>query len=156
MAASNPTGTARFLAVCPELVSGPGDALIAEYDGSGNLLRRYVHGADMASDDPIAWYEGTSFDGTSERLLRPDWEGSIVLATGTTGGNVLGVNTYDEYGIPGATNIGRFQYTGQAWLTELGMSYYKARMYSPTLGRFMQTDPHRIQGPDQPLCLRRG
>jgi RHS repeat-associated protein len=24
---------------------------------------------------------------------------------------------------------------------ELGLYYYKARMYSPTLGRFMQTDP---------------
>jgi RHS repeat-associated protein len=32
-------------------------------------------------------------------------------------------------------------YTGQTWLPELGMYYYKARMYSPTLGRFMQTDP---------------
>ena len=24
---------------------------------------------------------------------------------------------------------------------ELGLYYYKARMYSPTLGRFLQTDP---------------
>ena len=42
---------------------------------------------------------------------------------------------------PAATNLGRFQYTGQAWIPELGMYYYKARIYSPTLGRFMQTDP---------------
>lgn len=54
---------------------------------------------------------------------------------------MLAANSYDEYGIPGAANAGRFQYTGQAWLPELGMSYYKARIYSPTLGRFMQTDP---------------
>ncbi|MCK9383006.1 MAG: RHS repeat-associated core domain-containing protein, partial [Sulfuritalea sp.] len=40
-----------------------------------------------------------------------------------------------------ANNLGRFQYTGQAWLPELGMYYYKARIYSPTLGRFLQTDP---------------
>jgi RHS repeat-associated protein len=53
----------------------------------------------------------------------------------------MSINTYDEYGIPGTANQGRFQYTGQAWLPELGMYYYKARMYSPTLGRFMQTDP---------------
>ncbi|HYD15798.1 MAG TPA: RHS repeat-associated core domain-containing protein, partial [Hyphomicrobium sp.] len=50
-------------------------------------------------------------------------------------------NSYDPWGIPGAANQGRFQYTGQAWLAELGMYYYKARIYSPTLGRFMQTDP---------------
>jgi RHS repeat-associated protein len=59
---------------------------------------------------------------------------------------------YDEYGIPQATNAagttltaiadrGRFGYTGQTWLPEIGMWYYKARVYSPTLGRFMQTDP---------------
>jgi RHS repeat-associated protein len=53
----------------------------------------------------------------------------------------VGVNSYDEYGIPGAGNVGRFQYTGQIWLAELGMYHYKARIYSPTLGRFLQTDP---------------
>ncbi|MEP3052486.1 MAG: RHS repeat-associated core domain-containing protein, partial [Erythrobacter sp.] len=29
----------------------------------------------------------------------------------------------------------------QAWLPEIGLYYYKARIYSPTLGRFLQTDP---------------
>jgi RHS repeat-associated protein len=38
-------------------------------------------------------------------------------------------------------NTGRFQYTGQVWLAEVGLYYYKARLYSPGLGRFMQTDP---------------
>ncbi|MBX3564035.1 MAG: RHS repeat-associated core domain-containing protein [Sphingomonas sp.] len=56
-------------------------------------------------------------------------------------GNAIIINSYDEYGIPGSGNAGRFQYTGQAWIPELGMYYYKARIYSPTLGRFMQTDP---------------
>jgi len=64
-------------------------------------------------------------------------------------GATLGINAYGEYGIPnpgsdaltGTGNVGRFQYTGQAWLAELGMYYYKARIYSPTLGRFLQTDP---------------
>src|SRR5207248_10790838 len=41
----------------------------------------------------------------------------------------------------GAANIGRFQYTGQIWLSELGLYHYKARLYSPVLGRFLQTDP---------------
>ena len=56
-------------------------------------------------------------------------------------GAALAINAYDDYGIPGANNLGRFQYTGQAWVPELGMYYYKARMYSPTLGRFLQPDP---------------
>ena len=32
-------------------------------------------------------------------------------------------------------------FTGQTWLEEIGLYYYKARMYNPVLGRFMQTDP---------------
>lgn len=118
-----------------------GDALVQESDASGNVLRRYAHGADLKADDPIAWYEGATFDGASERMLRTDWQGSIALITDNSGSTVHGLDSYDEYGIPQATNIGRFQYTGQAWLPELGMYYYKARIYSPTLGRFLQTDP---------------
>ncbi|WP_162252339.1 RHS repeat-associated core domain-containing protein, partial [Caulobacter sp. Root655] len=51
------------------------------------------------------------------------------------------LNKYDEYGLPDAGNVGRFQYTGQTWIPELGLYHYKARVYSPTLGRFLQTDP---------------
>ncbi|AXK43550.1 RHS repeat-associated core domain-containing protein [Erythrobacter aureus] len=62
-------------------------------------------------------------------------------------GAPLHTNSYDEYGIPDTASgddiatKGRFRYTGQAWIPELGMYYYKARIYSPTLGRFLQTDP---------------
>ena len=96
----------------------------------------YVHGP--GTDQPILWYEGSGT--TDKRYLTTDERGSI---TAVTDGNAttLAVNSYDEYGIPAATNLGRFQYTGQAWLPEVGLYYYKARMYSPTLGRFMQSDP---------------
>src|SRR5262249_53247825 len=56
-------------------------------------------------------------------------------------GASLAVNRYDEYGVPATTNLGRFAYTGQITLPELGMYHYKARTYDPTLGRFLQTDP---------------
>ena len=113
-----------------------GDALIAEYDDAGTLLRRYVHGAGV--DAPLVWYEGA---GTGDRRwLHADERGSITAITSDSG-SPIALNSYDEYGIPGASNQGRFQYTGQTWLPEIGMYYYKARIYSPTLGRFMQTDP---------------
>lgn len=51
------------------------------------------------------------------------------------------MNAYDSFGVTGASNTGRFQYTGQAAIPELGLLYYKARFYNPSLGRFMQTDP---------------
>ena len=77
---------------------------------------------------------------SARRYLYADERGSIVAVTDSTG-NVLDVNTTTNTASPASNNVGAFQYTGQAWLPELGMYYYKARMYSPTLGRFMQTDP---------------
>lgn len=56
------------------------------------------------------------------------------------GGNNRVHTSYDEYGVHGSNAPGRFGYTGQAWVPEAGLYYYKARMYSPGLGRFMQTD----------------
>ena len=122
------SGTTRYLY--------DGDELAVEYDSSANVLRRYVHGP--AADDPILWYEGSGL--TDRRSLQTDHQGSIVSIADSSG-NALTIDSYDEYGIPAAGNVGRFQYTGQAWLPDLGMYYYKARIYSPTLGRFLQTDP---------------
>lgn len=112
-----------------------GDALIGEFDAAGALTSRYVHGSNAAADDPLVWYGGGE-----TRWLHADHQGSIVAAANGTGG-LSWINTYDEYGIPGVRNIGRFQYTGQAWMPEIGMYHYKARIYSPTLGRFLQIDP---------------
>jgi len=112
------------------------DEMIAEYDGSGTLLRRYVHGPE--DDEPLVWYEGS---GTSDRRwLVADRLGSIVAVTDGAGAATT-INTYDEYGRPGTSNQGRFQYTGQAWLPEVELYNYKARLYSAMLGRFLQTDP---------------
>ncbi|WP_431470281.1 RHS repeat-associated core domain-containing protein [Sphingosinithalassobacter sp. LHW66-3] len=105
---------------------------------AGTLLKRYVSAPGI--DDPLVWYEGA---GTADRrFLVPDERGSIIAVTNASGAPIAnGINSYDEFGIPGANNSGRFQYTGQAWLPEAGLYYYKARMYSPSLGRFLQTDP---------------
>jgi hypothetical protein len=92
------------------------------------MLRRYVHGG--AVDNPLVWYEGSTT--TAPQYLYGDHQGSIVAVTNASG-TVSTVNAYDEYGIPNTTNAGRFQYTGQAWLPELGMYHYKARIYSPNL-----------------------
>ncbi len=113
-----------------------GADLIAEYNSSNGVLRRYVHGP--GSDEPLVWYEGSGV--TDRRWLHADERGSIIAVTGANAG-IVGHNSYDEYGIPSASNIGRFQYTGQTWIAELGMYHYKNRIYSPTLGRFLQTDP---------------
>ena len=121
-----------------------GDQLALEYDVSGNVARRYAFGDQV--DQPILEDSGGALAcSTTTRFLGTDIRGSVI-AQADCAGNRTAINAYDEYGIPAATNVGRFQYTGQAWLPELGMYYYKARVYSPTLGRFMQTDPIGVEG----------
>lgn len=133
---SAPSGTTQFLY--------DGDELVAEYNGAGALLRRYVHGAGI--DDPLIWYEGMEVSGATRRSFQVDHQGSVI-SVADSNGHSLGENSYDEYGITKSTQgseaapFGRFGYTGQAWLPELGFYHYKARIYSPTLGRFLQTDP---------------
>jgi len=113
-----------------------GADLVAELNTSNAVLRRYVPGP--GTDEPLVLYEGA---GTGDRrFLLADERGSILAATNGAGW-FPAINTYDEYGLPAAGNAGRFQYTGQIWIPEVGLYHYKARAYSPTLGRFMQTDP---------------
>jgi RHS repeat-associated protein len=69
-----------------------------------------------------------------------DERGSITSVTSGSGA-VLGINRYDEYGVPSPGNIGHYGYTGQTWLPDIGMNYFKARIYSPKRGRFLQSVP---------------
>ncbi len=112
-----------------------GPHIVAEY-GSGAVQRRYVDGP--GADEPIVWYTGS---GTSSRAWLLQDERGSVLAGADSSGNVSWTNSYDEYGQPGSSNTGRFQYTGQAWIPEAGAYDYKARVYLPSIGRFLQSDP---------------
>jgi RHS repeat-associated protein len=94
-------------------------------------------------DEPLVWYEGSG--ASDKRYLMADERGSVVAVTNGSG-TVTNVNSYDAYGKPGSSNTGRFQYTGQMWIAELGLYHYKARAYHPGLGRFLQTDPIGIAG----------
>jgi RHS repeat-associated protein len=120
-----------------------GDALIAEYTSSGSLKKRYLHSVGV--DVPIMQYHVDVTNSTSTALdkgeyLHNNHQGSII-AYSDKSGSLLSSNSYDVYGIPASSNSGRFGYTGQLWLPELGLYYYKARFYHPQLGRFLQTDP---------------
>jgi RHS repeat-associated protein len=116
-----------------------GDALVLEYNGSGSgavVSQRYVHGDRV--DEPLVSYSGATL--ASRVFLHVDHQGSVVAHSGNKG-DVVQVNAFDSYGIPKASNVGRFGYTGQTWLSQIGLNYYKARIYSPRLGRFLQGDP---------------
>jgi RHS repeat-associated protein len=114
-----------------------GAEIAVEIDNpAGNIVRRFVRGD--GPDELIAWYEGSGT--ANRRFASTDERGSVISATDSSG-NVVAINSYDEYGKSGASNVGRFQYTGQMWLPEAGVYNYKARAYLPHLGIFAQTDP---------------
>jgi RHS repeat-associated protein len=117
-----------------------GGALVGEYDAGGTLLRRYVPGPNV--DEPLVWFEGavTQPSAANARYFHADERGSIIAVTTSTGSAVQTL-TYGPYGDANTLTGSRFKYTGQIVLPELGLSYYKARMYAPLMGRFLQTDP---------------
>lgn len=118
-----------------------GADMVAEYNSSGTVLRRYVHGAGL--DAPLVWYEGSST--TSRRWLHADERGSIVAVSDTSGTEIQAIQ-YDAYGLPNDFDGSRFLYTGQMALPEAELYYYKARIYSPSSGRFLQPDPIGYSG----------
>jgi len=65
-----------------------------------------------------------------------------VIATSNGGGEGT-IYAYSAYGEPAYDNWSgsRFRYTGQIMLPEAKLYHYKARVYDPALGRFLQTDP---------------
>jgi len=77
--------------------------------------------------------------------------------------------TYDVYGqpsilsatyqlLPTSSVTNRFLFTGREYLAELALYDYRHRFYSPSLGRFLQTDPLRLTSGDANLyqyCMNR-
>ncbi len=111
-----------------------GDALVGEYNGS-TPLRRYVPGP--GEDEPVVWYEGPNF--SNRNFLHTDNQGSIIAWTNATGTG--GTFQYGPYGEPSGWTGSRYRYTGQIMIPEANLYHYKARVYDPGLGRFLQTDP---------------
>ncbi|MBB1298630.1 polymorphic toxin-type HINT domain-containing protein [Pseudoalteromonas sp. SR41-7] len=84
------------------------------------------------------WYEGSGTG--NKRYLHADERGSIISETNGSGSIVV-THKYGPFGEPINTSSSRFRYTGQILIPGTKLYHYKARVYHPELGRFMQTDP---------------
>jgi RHS repeat-associated protein len=124
-------------------VTDADDREVLEYDGtSGAQENWYTYG--LGSNDALNKMNLTA---ASRQTLVPDIQGSMIVAldSGTGSLNTVGYQTFGES--PGLTTPG-FHYTAQRFDPETagsteepnGLYYYRMRMYSPTLGRFLQPD----------------
>ncbi|MFN9358285.1 MAG: RHS repeat-associated core domain-containing protein [Alphaproteobacteria bacterium] len=115
-----------------------GSEEVAEYTGAGALLRRYIPGP--GTDQPIAMVTPAGASHTRS-YFHVNRQGSTVAMSNDAGVMAEGPYTYDAYG-QGPTSAGvPFKYTGRRLDPETGLYYYRARYYSASLGRFLQTDP---------------
>ena len=82
-------------------------------------------------------------------FFHQDVLGNVVMLTDSAGDEVESYR-YEVWGGFEATQggtaitgdpISRFLFTGREWDAELGIYHYRARAYSPELGRFLQQDP---------------
>ncbi len=117
-----------------------GTELVEEYNGAGGINGRYYSGA--AVDQPLVYMDGS---GTYHGLDQ-NYQGSVIALTDATG-NIQSSFIYGSYGEPKnasgqlSWSGSRFMYTGQVAIPEAQLYYYRARVYDPIYGRFLQTDP---------------
>lgn len=126
-----------------------GQNLIEERDGSGNITAKYVYVGGI--DKPVKVIKGAN-----AYYFQQDALGNITALTDGSGA-IVESYTYDAFGKPkikdGSGNILEtpstpFLFTGREYDAETAFYHYRARAYSPELGRFLQLDPIRFEGGD--------
>ena len=125
--------------------------LVAEYNGTGSLQRKYVYGPGI--DEPVRISSGGM-----NYYYHADALGSITEISDTQGLRTESY-TYDIYGaqtiynssgtVTNSSAIGnRLSFTSRYIDADTGSYSYRMRYYNPTLGRFVQTDPLGIDSGD--------
>jgi RHS repeat-associated protein len=122
---------------------------VLEYNGSTGALGTWYSFAPAAAFGPDAVLNQMTLSAGTRQTLIPDVQGSIAatLDSGTGALTKIGYQTFGEHPTLAA---GSYRYTARRYDAETavgtsqqpsGLYYYRARMYSPTWGRFLQPDP---------------
>ncbi len=113
--------------------------IIAEYDTSGNMVARYVHGP--GDDEPLAMSRGGSW-----YYYHIDGLGSVTMLT-RADKTVANRYVYDDFGgFRSRTEAvaNPYTYTGREYDSAVDLIFYRARYYDPLTGRFLTRDPAGI------------
>jgi RHS repeat-associated protein len=117
-----------------------GPDIVAEYASTwGTPTAQYTHGPNQ--DEPIE-----RITATAAQYFHHDGLGSIVGVTNNLGGTDA-TQRFDAWGnkVASTGTAPRYGYTGRE-PDESGLTYYRARYYDSTIGRFTQRDPIRLAG----------
>ena len=123
-------------------VYGPGGVLIGEYNGSGVLIREYIH----ANGEPLAQIDKP---GASESILylHTDHLLTARYATNAAGSTVW---SWDSGAFGKETPTGsatvNLRFPGQYFDSETGLHYNWHRYYDPATGRYITSDPIGLAG----------
>ncbi|HBG05564.1 MAG: hypothetical protein A2075_07590 [Geobacteraceae bacterium GWC2_58_44] len=126
------------------LYNGPD--IVAEYGDWASPTAQFTHGPN--TDDPII--RATA---TAAQYFHQDGLGSVVALSDQTGATTC-TQRFDAWGktiAASGNSIPQYGYTGRE-PDETGLVYYRARHYDPTIGRFTQRDPIRLQGGINPYA----
>ncbi|CAM3529392.1 putative Rhs family protein [Xenorhabdus nematophila ATCC 19061] len=119
-----------------------GDQEMAVFSGIGavDFTGAYLYGAGL--DEVVA-----DITTRGQNFYFQDALGSTIALTNAQGA-VIEKHGYTAYGLESVSgsNNAAFRFAGRRIDPETGLSYNRARYYSPTLGRFLQTDPAGIEG----------
>jgi RHS repeat-associated protein len=112
-----------------------GYQVVAEYDASGALRRRFVYGPGV--DEPLVMMAGAA-----TYYYHADGIGSVIALSNQSGAKVESIG-YDPFGNANSASIvgNPYLFTGRTYDAETGLYYYRARYYDPRLGRFLSPDP---------------
>jgi RHS repeat-associated protein len=128
-----------------------------EWDGNGNLSALNVYGP--GADEILYRYVAA---GSQRFRYHHDIHGNVTFLLDWAGDQIIEKYTYDAFGKPTILSANdtqlstsaygnRFMFQGREYLSELGIYDYRHRMYSPALGRFLQTDPTGFDAGDMNL-----
>ena len=122
-------------------VQDPQGRALLDYDGaSGTIQNWYAFGSG-----PNDVLNQINVTGSTRATTIPDIQGSIVASLDASSGTLTKAG-YQTYGESSVTS-GTFRYTGARIDAETnGLYDFRARVYSPTLGRFIQADPNGSSG----------